>query len=111
MSINRARGAYADCFEIFDRALVSRNGIKVVLSDRGKAFYLRTRLNYARMMDREANKEIYSEEDPNYGCSPYDPLIIRTPTPHHDQWHLLIEKPTIEGLVIEEIEDATAASG
>ena len=111
MSMNKSRTAYLDCFEIFDRAIASRSGIKVVLLDRGKAFHLRTRLNYARMMDREANREIYTEEDPHYGVSTYDALIIRNPTPYLDQWHLRVEKPTIEDLVIEEIEDATAASG
>ena len=73
-------GAYTDCVEIFDRAVASRQGIRIPVSTPGDGRLMVLRLQQARSLVREKSKEIYSDPaDPAYGTSPYDPLIVRMP--------------------------------
>jgi hypothetical protein len=104
MSYNRSPLAFDDVREAFERALGAPKGIRVVCKDRGAAFVLRSRFNYFRTLDREENRKTYQPDDPMYGKSVYDRLILRIPPKGDKDEHvLLIEPRSVEAFDIEDI--------
>lgn len=107
MSVTTAKAAYADCFDVLDRALTSPHGVRQSAKTRSAAKHQHTRLNYARAISRNESKEIYSKDDPNYGTSAYDTLIIRSPVfekkdlLEEGKWWIKIEPRKVEGDVEE----------
>jgi hypothetical protein len=78
MSYPNSHMAYTDCFEVMDRALADEKGVRLLMADRTAAEYQRTRINYARKMNRRQNEKIYSDpEHPLHGASAYDKLVCR----------------------------------
>ena len=73
--------AYSDCRTLLDEALASASGIKVKLSfdDEGRraAISLTHKLNACRAQSRRESTKIYGADDPQFGVSPYDELLIR----------------------------------
>lgn len=102
MTTSISRAAYSDCFDLFDRALANPDGIRYRCPTHGKANHLKTRLHYARVLDRREKMEIYLPDDPSHGVSPYDSLVVSVA--HDDQW-VYIQPRTMEG----EIEELGAA--
>ena len=103
MSTSTSKLAYDDCYTILDRALGSDSGIKVAQDSAGKASHLRSRLNYARQLDRKLSTETYAEGDPEYGVSQYDVLVIQAPYKDRGKWWIQIKKRDVELLEIEEL--------
>lgn len=104
MAFNKSPLAFNDCRTVLDRALGAPNGIKIRFPTRGKAVIERSRLNYARVLDRKANKEVYNQGDPMYGLSPYDALeLVIPPKGAEDETVLYIKKRVADDLEIEEI--------
>lgn len=68
--------SHEDIRETFNRALESAKGIKVLCRTSAEATNLRSRMNKWRKQDRENSKEIYPSDDPRYGTSIYDRIII-----------------------------------
>ena len=102
-------GAYTDCVEIFDRAVASRQGIRIPVSTPGDGRLMVLRLQQARSLVREKSKEIYSDPaDPAYGTSPYDPLIVRMPREIEGRWWVYIEPRLANADDIEELGDEAA---
>lgn len=78
MSYPTSHMAYLDCFEVMDRALADGQGVRLRMADRTAAEYQRTRINYARKLNRKQNEKIYPDpEHPLHGASPYDKLVCR----------------------------------
>ena len=78
MSMSNSRLAYRDCYEALDRALVSNKGVLVVCQSEGDAHHQRQRLNYARVLDRRDNREMYpSPFEPLHGRSHYDNIAVK----------------------------------
>ena len=105
MTISTSKSSYADCYDLFDRALESRQGIRTSVPDPGAGYHLRTRLHYARTLSRREAQEIYTEDHPAYGLSPYDPLRISAPREAEGKWWVYIEPRAIQG----EVEELGAA--
>lgn len=112
MTSSNSRGAYADCFELFDRALDSPKGIRVAIGTGpdavGPATHLRQRLNKARVLDRDAMRRIYEHTDPKHGVSPYDTLVVRILSSTEDdlvKWWIYI----VHRKVTQEVEELGAA--
>ncbi len=101
MSLPTSRTAYEDCFELFDRALAAKDGIRISAARIGEAYQLLSRLNYARSMARQESREIYKPDDPKFGTSPYDMLIVRTPREEDESWWIYIEPRRITGTIEE----------
>jgi hypothetical protein len=102
-------GAYTDCVEIFDRAVASRQGIRIPVSTPGDGRLMVLRLQQARSLVREKSKEIYPDPtNPNWGTSPYDPLIVRMPRKIEDRWWVYIEPRLANTDDIEELGDEAA---
>ena len=106
MTASTSRAAYADCFDIFDRALESPRGIRILTTTEGVANNLITRLNYSRLLSRAESREVYPADDPNFGLSPYDGLVVRRPRWEGNKWWVYIEPRAVIG----EIEELTKSA-
>ena len=101
------RKAYADCFEIFDRALASKKGIRVFRESEAAAYYLRNRLNRARSLDAELNRRVYhaQPDHPLYGSSEYYKVIVLAEYDiTRDRWVCVLMRNSFAEADIEEIE-------
>ncbi len=101
MSLSPSRAAYEDCFELLERALAAKGGIRVSAERIGEAHQLLSRLNYARVMARQESREIYTPDHPKHGISPYDTLIVRMPREEDERWWIYIEPRRVVGEVQE----------
>lgn len=77
MSLSTSKASYADCFEIFDKAIEDGEGARVKMKDQGQAIYMRTRMHMARTLDRQINGTIYERGDAKYNTSVYDGWVCR----------------------------------
>ena len=68
MSTSNSRQSYDDCYETMDKALTAKDGVRIGFFERGEAFHHRTRMNYARALDRNYHGN---------GRSQYDLLSFR----------------------------------
>lgn len=75
MSVSKSRLSYEDVFDVFSRASDDKHGIRIAFKDEGTAKYYRLRMNYARTIDRQDNKQIYELGHPMHGRSSYDHLM------------------------------------
>ncbi len=105
MALPDSRLAYEDCFKILERALESTKGIRVRFADRGTALRFRTRLHYARNIDRSDNRQNFERGHPMFGKSLYDVITVRDPVKDDKTIWLYIEKLDGNELEIEELED------
>lgn len=92
MSLPDSHLAYAAEYEALDAALHDAKGIRIEIGSQREALRFRFRLNYARKVDREKNKEIYQKGDPMYGSSAYDSLVCVLRQDTADIWWVHIEK-------------------
>jgi hypothetical protein len=87
---------YEDCRDHLDRALASRNGIRITCPSPGKAIHLRQRLYKLRQLEKIESTKLYEVGDPRRNSTPYENLeaVVVGPT--------LEIRPT-EPLIIEEL--------
>jgi hypothetical protein len=96
MTVSTSRSAYEDCFHLLDRAMDSPAGIRHSCPTSGAAHYLRTRLNYARVLHRNEMSYALPDDDPKLGTSPYDALILRVHSAD-SRWWVYIEPRKLPG--------------
>lgn len=111
MSLPQTRLAYTTEYEAFDKALADEKGIRIKVDDRPSAETLRSRLHFARQLDRRDNTQLYDEDDVMHGRSPYDILIVRIREDTEKCWWVYIKKASMEHLEVEslsEVENDTA---
>ena len=96
--------AYSDMLQVLDRALESTKGLTIRFENHSRAMSFRFRLYSARTADRKQNRLLYEPNNPLWGQSPYDELVM---TIHNrDGWTLFITKGGLgPNLGIEEIID------
>jgi len=104
MTTSTSKSSYGDCFDLFDRALESSHGIRNRCDSEGAAKHLRQRLNYARTLSRRESREIYAEDHPSFGISPYDPFMVLVKNVD-GAWWVYIEPRVVRG----EVEELGAA--
>ena len=104
MSITEAKLAFLDCAEVFDKANGTNQGCRVHVSDYNAAVNLRMRLHQCRHLDRREVRRIYQPEDPMYGSSGWDGLVVRIKE-IDDAWWVYVEKRGAGILKIESIDD------
>lgn len=115
MPLSHSAKAYEDCYELLDAALRTRLGIRNNLgADSGGAQYQLMRLHQARKLDREKSRDLFPEDDPRYGLSVYDTMVMRIrqhPNPETgvEEYYIYIEPRKVKGKV-EEIEEDAASS-
>lgn len=74
MAMSDSRAAYIDVFKVLDQAMEDPVGVRIKFTDNGDAMRYRLRINYARKLDRQDNREIYDVGHKMYGRSIYDPI-------------------------------------
>lgn len=91
--------AHTDILAAMDRAISNGKGVRVFCGPSlGDAVNLRQRAYRAREIDRRENRKIYEPEDPLYGRSVYDRLLMIPRENDADGWFLYIEVSTSERL-------------
>lgn len=90
MSLSKSRFAYTDCYEVLDRAMDDPSGIRVRIRDYDAALIFRSRLHYARKLKREDSERLYEPDDPKFGVTIYDTLVVRIKNVS-DQFFIYIE--------------------
>lgn len=103
MVTSSSRLSYIDAYEVLDRALAARRGVRITFEDVGAARSFQLRLNKARALNREDNAETYPAGEPLHGRSEYDTLLIQFRS-NGEGTFILVEKIDRE-MQIEEIED------
>lgn len=68
--------AYEDIRQVMDRAVDSATGVKVTFPSRNMATNFRHRCHKFRVLMQRLNSQSKTEDDPDYGSSTYDSLII-----------------------------------
>lgn len=81
MSYNTSINSYPDIRGAADKALASEKGVRLRFPDERAAMTFKGRFHSFRHMDRKENKKIYTKDHPMWGCSAYDPLMIKTVEP------------------------------
>ncbi len=72
MALSDSMAAYKDCYEFYDRAQSSANGIRIAVPDRPAAQYLRLRLTHARALERRESRRTFPSDDPRWDKSEND---------------------------------------
>jgi len=98
---------YADCYEIFDRAMASTRGVQRKFQDKESANIFRQRLHKARALDRELSRRVYqaTTDHPLWGSSQYSVIVCRLIYDEkRDIWLCRLEKNEIDPSDIEDLE-------
>ena len=104
MSTSTSKLAYADCFDLLDRAVADAKGVRIKFADMGDAWAFRLRLHSARKIARMENKVLYKEGDPMYGRSVYDVIVGRIREDGGCFW-LYLEKLDVNALHVESLSE------
>jgi hypothetical protein len=103
MSASTSRLSFQDCFDVMEKAIESERGVRVQFETEGAAKHFLVRLNKARVLDRDENRQTYVPGDMLFGRSVYDPLMGQIRRVDGTVW-LFINKLSAEHLVIEDID-------
>lgn len=106
MTAPTTRLSYGDAYEALDLAKDDAKGIRLKQKDYAAACTFRSRIHYARQVDRRDNLEIYEPSDPLYGRSVYDTLVVRIKEDTEGAWWVYIEHATIANMVVESLSEA-----
>ena len=104
MTLPLSLAAYEDCTDYMQRAIDAEKGIRVKVPDHGSAMRLRSRLHMARSLDRKNNRDLLPEDDPLYGKSEFDPLVVRFEAEGDEEW-VRIEKMSAIAAAEHEVEE------
>lgn len=68
--------SYASPRDLMERALGSKNGIRVRFKDRAQAQSMKNRCTSVISLDRKKSRKIFQPDEPGYGTCPYDQLTF-----------------------------------
>lgn len=105
MSLPDRIGAFSDCIDYFEKALASSRGIRVEFADWGDATHFVMRMNQARKLERQDARRMFTHDDPRWGKSAFDCLMVRRPKAgHEDNWWVYIDRAESAVASVEELE-------
>ncbi len=91
-------------YELMDKALEAKKGIKIQLETPGDVWKLRHRCYAARLAERKAAKTVNKPEDPLYGKSVYD--VLRFDIDETNNTLIILNKGTeLKAMGIEGVEE------
>lgn len=96
MAKSSSRLSYGDCYELLDKALAGAKGSRIKVVDRSAAVHLRSRLHYARALDRADNEAVYPEGHQLRGRSPYDPLTVKIRKEPSGYWVYMVKSDQMQ---------------
>lgn len=105
MTAPTTRLSYGDAYDALERAKDDPKGIRVRFKDNAAAQTFRSRLHYARQVDRRDNLQICSEDEPLYGRSVYDTLVVRIKEDTEGAWWVYIEHATLDERTVESLSE------
>lgn len=105
MTAPTTRLSYGDAYEALDLAKDDAKGIRLKQKDYASAATFRSRIHYARQVDRKDNLDIYDPGDPLFGRSVYDTLVVRIKQDTENRWWIYIEHATIANMVVESLSE------
>lgn len=108
MSLPTSLRAYRDCEDLFTAATADPKGARARAGDEGAAYHMRTRLNYFRSLQRDANAEIYPPGHPDHGTSIYDEYTITMIRDEDGFYWLYVEPRTSKMQVVEGLSNVEA---
>jgi hypothetical protein len=95
---------YADCFDLFAKALLAPYGVQKVCMSWDEAYQFRQRLHKARALSRELNRKAFVNTDPRHHTSEYYGVVARIVFDEkRSVWLLRLEKRELRNEEIEEI--------
>jgi len=101
---------YADCFDLFSKALLAPHGVQKVCMSWDEAYQFRQRLHKARALSRELNRKAFASTDPRHHTSEYYGVVARIVFDEkRSVWLLRLEKRELKNEEIEEIMPAEIA--
>lgn len=105
MVASSSRFAYADCYDLMDKAIADQKGIQIKFAIKEEAMHFRIRLHTARRIDREENMQIYPESHAMYGKSAYDPLTMRVRKDSNGSAWLRLERTDTRQFQVESLSE------
>lgn len=101
--------AYEDCLDYFEQALGQPSGIRVKFEEYGQAHLFTMRMHQARSLQRALHKRLYPSEDPRYGRTEFDKLMVRQPRQDtEDFWWVYIERSNSRVMRVEPLSPEAA---
>ena len=88
---------------VMEKALHSQRGVKVSFNTHGKAIQFRQQCYTARSKDRQLTKKIYGEDDPRYGRSSFDGLVVTIYPIDETEYEVRVEPSSLLEIKVEEI--------
>lgn len=105
MPLSQAIGVYDDIVEYLQRAMDAPHGIRVQFATEAEAMKFQLRCHQLRTLERKESMRIYQPEEPQYGRSDFDKLVIRRPIPDPDDlWWVYIETVDARVIAVEELD-------
>lgn len=103
MTAPTTRLSYGDAYEALDLAKDDAKGVRLKQKDYASACTFRSRIHYARQIDRKDNLECCDPGDPLYGRSAYDTLVVRIKQDTEGAWWVYIEHASIASMIVESL--------
>jgi hypothetical protein len=102
---------YADCFDLFAKALLAPHGVQKVCTSWDEAYQFRQRLHKARALSRELSRRAFGPDHPLHNTSEYYGVVARIVFDEkRGVWLLRLEKRELRNEEIEEIMPAEIES-
>lgn len=102
MSLPTHLDAYDDCLDYFEQALADSHGLRAEFNDYGQAHLFTMRMHQARALQRSLHRRLYPEDDPRWGRSDFDRLMVRQPREDDaGHWWVYIERTNSRVISVE----------
>ena len=110
MPTSSSRLAYPDCEEFLHRAVVDGVGVRLPFNTEGQARGFLVRCNTFRQICRKDNKEIYTRDNPMFGRSEFDCLMLTVvPTEDASDWFVYARVYAVNEEAIESLSEVEGA--
>lgn len=90
---------YQDAIEILERAFNSPNGVRIETTSKNEGLRLRQKIYMARKFLRLQSKEMYPQDHPLWGQSPYEDIVVENPS----EDELIIKKFSLKDRKVENL--------
>lgn len=101
MSLPDQLAAYADCLDLYERALGDEVGARAKLPTVNEATMFRMRMHQARSLERAESRRMYDKTDIRYNKSEFDVLKVTVREDTEGGWWVYV---TRHGQEIETVE-------